>query len=298
MLVACGSASDSNEKSSHSEQDMAVEENMSGEPANLGTEMSEGDTEQQDTDLQEADNKIGKENASGIEQKIIYTANLQVEVKEYQEAYNAIESQVEKLKGYIVDSMMYEEEESKSKHGHITARVPQDSFQEFIQLVEDGSSKVLESSTSGQDVTEEYVDLKSRLKSKEVVEKRLLTFMEDAEKTEDLLNISNELADIQEQIEAITGQMKYLENKSDLATVTISMEEKNVSISGTGRDDLNTWEQTKQQFMKSINFLITSLSSLFIFLAGNLPVFLIIGVLILIGYLVFRRNRKHKRNAE
>src|SRR5690625_5914174 len=165
---------------------------------------------------------------------------------------------------------MYEDQENESKHGQITVRIPQEKFQEFIKLVEEGSYKVLESSTSGQDVTEEYVDLESRLKSKRVVEERLISFMEQAEKTEDLLKISNDLAEVQEQIEELTGRMKYLQNKSDLATVTIYIQESNVELSGTGKDKLNTWEETEQQFMKSINFLIITFSSLFIFFVEGL----------------------------
>src|SRR5690606_12068557 len=126
---------------------------------------------------------------------------------------------------------------------YITVRIPQDQFREFIQLVEDGSSKVLESSISGQDVTEEYVDLESRLKSKRVVEERLLAFMEKAEKTEDLLTISNDLAIVQEDIEEVLGRMKYLENRTNLATVTIHIQENNVTLSTINNEELNTWEQ-------------------------------------------------------
>lgn len=57
----------------------------------------------------------------------------------------------------------------------------------------------MDSSITGQDVTEEYIDLESRLKSKQAVESRLLSFMEQAEKTEDLLAISKDLAKVQEE---------------------------------------------------------------------------------------------------
>jgi hypothetical protein len=174
----------------------------------------------------------------------------------------------------------------------MTVRIPQKQFTEFIKIVEQGSSKVLENTTSGQDATEEYIDLESRLTSKRVVEERLLSFMDQAKKTEDLLKISNDLADVQEEIEKITGQMNYLENKSDLATINIYIQEANVSLTGTGKDDLNTWEQTKQQFMKSINFLITAFSSLFIFLIGNVPVILLIGIVILGILLIVRKTKQ------
>src|SRR5699024_7646021 len=131
-----------------------------------------------------------------------------------------------------VDSNINEDEDDGSKNGHITARIPQEDFKSFIKTGEEGSSKDLDSSTSGEDVTKVYVDLKSRLNSKEVVEDRLLTFMEEADKTEDLLKISNDLAEVQEEIEALKGQINYLDDKSDLATVSIYMQEENVALSG------------------------------------------------------------------
>ena len=64
-------------------------------------------------------------------------------------------------------------------------------FKPFYRIQKKLAAEVLERNVTGQDVTEEYVDLESRLKSKRAVEKRLLEFMDDAEKTDDLLKISN-----------------------------------------------------------------------------------------------------------
>lgn len=251
-----------------------------------GTNDSAGDQ----VDGKSEENVKPKQNdISKINRKIIYTANLMIEVKDFQKTLNEIQNQVSDRGGYIVESNMYGDSEDESTNGQITARIPQNQFREFIQLVEDGSSEVLESSISGQDVTEEYIDLESRLKSKHVVEKRLLSFMEKAEKTEDLLTISEDLAKVQGEIEGITGQMKYLQNKSDLATVTIQIQENNVKIS----NELNTWGKTKQQFLESINFLINTLSGLIVFLIGNLPTIIVLGLIGLVVFLIVRKSRKN-----
>lgn len=176
---------------------------------------------------------------SQTDRKIIYTANLDIEVKDYQEAVDEIVSQVAADGGYIIKSQMYSNSGDGSIRGEITIRIPQEKFNDFINLIKNGAYKVLHSSTEGQDVTEEYVDLQSRLKSKRVVEERLLSFMEKAEKTEDLLKISNDLGRVQEEIETILGRMKYLENRSDLATIQIKVQEKNtVSITSLNEDEL------------------------------------------------------------
>lgn len=286
VLAACSNLDNSESKY---DEDISSGEESAGDIAEIGMELSNDDGEKLETESQ-----ANEKTADLLDRKVIYTADLQVEVKSYQQTLHAIQNQVTNMNGYIVESSMYEEQESGAKIGQITARVPQDTFQEFIKFVEDDSSKVVESSISGQDVTEEYVDLESRLKSKRVVEDRLVSFMNQAKKTDDLLKISSDLAKVQEEIETITGRMQYLQNKSDLATITIYIEEKNVKISGTGKDHLNTWEQTEQQFMKSINFIITAFSSLFILFVGNLPIILLISSLLLFVYLAVKRRRNRR----
>lgn len=222
--------------------------------------------------------------------KIIYTAYLYIEVKDYDLSLKDITTQVAKYGGYLVESTMSDGSSDGSTYGEVTVRVPQEKFQVFLDEVQKGSNKVIDSSITGQDVTEEFVDLESRLKSKRTVETRLLSFMEQAEKTEDLLAISKDLAAVQEEIETIVGRMNYLQNRSDLATITISIQEKNVTISTLGEDELNTWEQTQEQFKKSINFLLNVLSFIFVFFIGNIPVIIVLGVIGLIAFFVIRKR--------
>ncbi|SFE02429.1 MYXO-CTERM domain-containing protein [Lentibacillus persicus] len=266
-----------NSQTSESPADRQASE--SSEEAASG--QSEGDTTSEAKEMTDSDRKI------------IYTANLRIEVKDYQATVEGINAEVTDRGGYIVESNMREGNEDRTTTGQVTVRVPQEEFEVFVQTVEDSSNRVLESSTSGRDVTEEYVDLESRLESKQVVEERLQSFMEQAEKTEDLLEISDDLATVQQEIEEITGRMNYLDNKVDLATVTIYIEENNVSLSN--EDDLNTWEKTKQQFMQSINFLRSAVSGLVVFLAGSSPVLLILALL---GFAVFWLIRRRKKNEQ
>ncbi|WP_087972098.1 DUF4349 domain-containing protein [Oceanobacillus rekensis] len=293
FAAACSNDSEKS-KTISNQADLNTLESTEGEINDSVSSRNENAVVQEASELQEEDSSAAEVEAEYTEsdRKIIYTANLFIEVKDYQQTINTIQSQVANRGGYIVDSNMTGDTENNTTNGHVTVRIPQEQFREFIQIMEEGSSKVLESSISGQDVTEEFIDLDSRLKSKRVVEERLLAFMEQAEKTEDLLTISADLADVQGEIDEITGRIKYLENKTDLATVTISIQENNVTISGMNDGDLNTWEKTKQQFLKSINFLIAAFSGIFVFIIGNFPVFIVLGVIALIIFIVYRRTKK------
>lgn len=262
-----------------------------------GADMAEENlalTESADVEEEEVENKSAVRESEGNNRKVIYTADLQVEVESYQEITEHIQKETERLGGYIVESNLYNDSDGRS--GQITVRIPQEDFRTFIEIVEKGSTKVVEQTVSGQDVTEEFVDLESRMKSKRQVEERLLEFLTNAEKTEDLLKISNDLADIQEEIETLIGRMNYLQDKTDFSTVTIRIYENNVTLSSIDDDDLNTWEETKKQFMRSVNFVISVFSGIIVFFIGNLPVFLLVGVLLLIGFLTWRRKRKSEKS--
>ena len=295
LLIACSNDSGSSESADQSMDYDSSE--AKAESPNLSNEMESeiaSDESSDESNKEESNSSNAKESAK--DRKIVYTANLAIEVKDIQQSLNHIQTKVSDYGGYIVESTMDKGQEDDMASGSITVRIPQDQFREFIQLVEDGSSKVIENSISGQDVTEEYVDLESRLKSKRVVEERLLSFMEKAEKTEDLLTISNDLATVQEEIEQVLGRMKYLDNRAELATLTIHIQENNVTLTTMNNQDLNTWEQTKQQFVKSINMLVSFFSSLFVFLVGNLPVLLLLGGLGVVFLLIVKKKMNHRQN--
>jgi hypothetical protein len=224
---------------------------------------------------------------------VIYTANLTIRVVSFKDTLKLVKQQLTSANGYIVESNSYSTGDGESLEGVITVRIPQGTFDSFLQSVEKESTKVVDRSITGQDVTEEFVDLESRLKSKQVVEKRLLDFMEKAEKTEDLLKISTDLATVQGEIEQIKGRMNYLNNKIDMATVTIHVIEDKVNVPQLENNELNTWEKTKQQFMNSVNFLLKICSALFVFIVGSLPVIIVLGVLLFL-FLIIRRIRRKK----
>ncbi|WP_226665965.1 DUF4349 domain-containing protein [Metabacillus litoralis] len=228
------------------------------------------------------------------ERMVIYTADLSILVSSYDHTLTFIENEVISHSGYIVESNSYSIDEGESVEGTITVRIPQEKFHEFLQSVEKGSTKIINKSIVGQDVTEEFVDLESRLKSKQVVEKRLVDFMEKAEKTEDLLKISTDLATVQEEIEQIKGRMNYLTNKVNLATVSIHVSENKVNIPALDNKDLNTWEKTGKQFMESVNFLLNFVSALIIFIIGSLPVLLVLGGFVIVTLITMKKRRKAK----
>ncbi|TVX81748.1 DUF4349 domain-containing protein [Peribacillus simplex] len=225
------------------------------------------------------------------ERKIIHQAQLELKVKNLEKAQIKIENKVAEYGGYVVESNVYREDEELVE-GTITVRVPEAHFQDFLADSEGESSEVVGRNVTGQDVTEQYVDLKARLKSKRAVEERLLAFMKDAEKTEDLLKISSDLAVVQEEIEQLTGQMKYLENQTSYSTVTITLSQDRIVVPGIDNKELNTWERTKKQLATSANLLLKAGSGIIVFIIGNLPILIILGGAGAVVHWVIKRRGK------
>ncbi|TWE08995.1 uncharacterized protein DUF4349 [Neobacillus bataviensis] len=243
------------------------------------------------TELPKSEKFIDTAKAQANNQMVIYQAELELRVKNFENTVQNLEEKAKKYGGYIAESSVTKDG-TEQVSCSMKLRIPQAHFQEFLNDAEGQAAEVLKRNINGQDVTEEYVDLESRLKSKRAVEERLLSFMKNAAKTEDLLKISADLASVQEEIEVIEGRMKYLENQTSLSTVSITLYETKVVVPELEKDQLNTWEKTKKQFMNSTNLILAALSGLVVFILGNLPILIIF---VLLGFLVYLYYNKKKR---
>lgn len=289
-LVIGGCSNQSKEESQTIQSDQASRESDAGQEMAIESE-SKAELTTESAEQTEPETKSQVMNTS--DRMVIYTANLSIQVSGYKETIALIQQELIDNDGYIVNTNSYSVE-NESLEGTITVRIPQENFQSFLKTVESNSTKVIDESINGQDVTEEYVDLESRLTSKLVVEKRLLEFMEKAEKTEDLLKISNDLATVQEEIEQLRGRMNYLDNQVNLATITIHIKENKVNVPDFQNNDLNTLDETKKQFMESLNFVIRVLSAVFVYIVGSLPVLIVLGGFCFVIWYSLRRKRRQQ----
>ncbi|WLR52079.1 DUF4349 domain-containing protein [Bacillus tianshenii] len=276
LLAACSGGGAGDE----SANDVSTSESMDKEMA-ASTEESEA--------AQTEEMKMGQ--TAQTERMVAYESHLQLAVKNVESVLETFEEKVKQSGGYVVESSI--STEGSTKRAYLQARVPSGKFDSYLAYVEENSERVIDRNVRGEDVTEEYVDLESRLKAKRTVEKRLLSFMEKAEKTEDLLKISNDLARVQEEIEQVEGRMKYLKNRTDYALVSLSMEDTNVKVPKVkDNEELQTGQKIKQAFASSINGIAVFFSAIAVFLIGFSPVLLIIGVVGGVVYLVMKKRRK------
>ncbi|MEK5039059.1 DUF4349 domain-containing protein [Sporosarcina sp. FSL K6-3457] len=280
MLVAACSASSSKDEAK-SVESMAVSNDIGAEKMMMNQDQS---TEEAPSEQEQA--------VTTTDRMIIHHAQLQVKVKKFEQAQLKIEKKVTEYGGYIVESTVYGQD-AEAVSGTMIIRIPEKHFQAFLKDAEKEAT-VLERHVTGQDVTEQYVNLQSRVTSKRAVEARLLEFMDTAQKTEDLLKISADLATVQEEIEVIVGKMNFLENQTSYATIEISIFEDRVIVPGLDKNNLDTWDKTKKQLATSTNFILAAGSGIIVFFIGNLPVIMLLSLIGISIYFIIKRKKSTK----
>jgi hypothetical protein len=152
---------------------------------------------------------------------VIKTADISLQVESVREAEAAVRAKVQALGGYVVRA------ENSGSDGNLTAqitfRVPVQRFDEALAGVQGLAKKVLSRTVSGDDVTEQFVDLQSRLRNLEATRDRLLTFLEKAATVEEALKVNESLSQVQGEVEQVRGRMEYLKQSAALSTVTVAL---------------------------------------------------------------------------
>lgn len=160
------------------------------------------------------------------DRKIIKNADIRLLVQDTDVAISRTTQIMTDLGGYIVSSRAWYQDYfgNNLKYATITIGVPVDQFERALQRFRDLSIRVLDENASGEDVTDQYVDLESQLRNLEATRARIQEFLADAKTVDEALRINQELANIEAQIEQIKGRMNYLADRSTFSTITVNFE--------------------------------------------------------------------------
>ena len=150
---------------------------------------------------------------------IIRTVDMQLTVSDVAAAVDQVAALAGRSGGWVVSS-----DRSARHGGYISIRVPAGSLDSAIVRLRELALKVESEISTSQDVTDEYVDIQSRLKGLRATEDRLLEIMQQADDVEDALNVQLELSNLQTRIEQIEGRIKYLEQTSAYSLVNVGLQ--------------------------------------------------------------------------
>ena len=155
--------------------------------------------------------------------KIIYTANLSLESKDYDAARAALDAALAEAGGYLESSSEYSDA-GDSRSVSLTYRVPQQNYENFLAAVAEAGN-VTYKNQQADDVTAQYMDVETRLENLKNQRTRLQQLQQQADNLSDLLEIESSLTDVQSQIESWQSQMDWYNDQVEECTVYVSLSE-------------------------------------------------------------------------
>jgi hypothetical protein len=226
---------------------------------------------------------------------IIRNADMTIVATDTEAALAQIAQMAESGGGWVVSSNVYQSSET-SKSGYVQIRVPSEGFQSVLDAIAGLAVRVESLSTSGQDVTEEYVDLSSQLANLEATAARVRAFLDDATRVEDALAVNAELSRLENDIAIIKGRMQYLEQSSAFSSITVNVtpDELAQPIEVAG------WQPggVAKQAIETLVSALQSLANLLIWLViVALPILLLILLPFALILWLIRRLRRRERPA-
>ena len=224
---------------------------------------------------------------------IIWTADITLMVKDTELAISDVLALAREMGGYAVNTESWIQ--SELLYARLTIRVPADQYETAMARLRDEGIKVEHESANSQDVTEEYVDLESRLRALQAKEAQLTKLMDQAEDTEAVLAVYEQLSATQVEIEQVKGRMSYLEKLSAMATITVSLnpERPEAPVVKEGWRPGSTLRDAARALVNALKGLGNLIIWGIVFL---LPILLLIALPIVAVFMLIRLWRRRKRS--
>ena len=218
--------------------------------------------------------------------KIIYTARLTLETKDYDAARAALEQALADAGGWMENSSESSYDDS-SRSLSMTLRVPAENYESFLTAAGQAASLV-NRSESADDVTAQYTDVAGRIANLEGQRDRLRELQASAGTLSDLLDIEAQLSDVQYQLESWQSQLDWYDDQVASCTVTVSLREVE-TYTPTGETFL---ERLGAAFAEGWQNFVAGLASIAVVLAGLWPVVVIVAAVAAAVVIVRIRRRR------
>ena len=212
-----------------------------------------------------------------IGDSVVKTADLRLEVPsgDFTHAVQEVESVAPRYGGFVLSTSL---DDAAAKRGTIVLRVPSEDFERAVSDLKE-SGEVLGEEIAGRDVSQEFVDLEARISHLQAQEAVFLDLMDRATSISQTITVQNHLSTLQLDIERLQGRLNYLEDRTALGTITVSLAEEGAP----GPSEPNVFAAAWQ---RALDILEGIGAGLIIALVG---IFLPLGVLTAIVLFLFRQ---------
>ncbi|MGH2429319.1 MAG: DUF4349 domain-containing protein [Candidatus Limnocylindria bacterium] len=226
--------------------------------------------------------------AAPVEQRIIKTGEITLEVANVAESLGRIRAMVAELNGYVGGSQAGTLNDSAT----LTVRIPAPSFDDVLARLHELDAEVIAEATREQDVTGQVVDLAARIDNLSASEESYRQLVARAEEIEDILAVQSRLDQVRGEIEQLQAQLDALEGQADLSTLTITLVPKAEPM----QEQTEAWNpgaQLDRALASLVGIGQGLLDGLIWFVVVWLPILLVLALLVLVtlrGVLEVRRR--------
>jgi hypothetical protein len=211
------------------------------------------------------------------ERKLTKNGSIRFETSNLDKTKQLITNAVASLNGYISNDNTSESD--NRTENSLIVRIPADKADSLITVIESNASKIDYKSIDVQDVTEQFIDLDTRVRTKKEVETRYRELLARATSVEEMLKIEEQIGNIRTEIESAEGRLRYLSNQVQYSTLNVTFYEKN--------SDFGFWKKMGNAFSNGWN----SLLWLFVGIANLWAIILLIAtVVVAIAHLTKRKR--------
>lgn len=219
VVAACGGSLDGDEGPAGGDNAIGVPDNLgggvsvdssSGEPAGSSGEQTGGSNSQ-----------------SLLDRKIVRTATLKLTVENVGDGVANVERITTTAGGFVSASNMSfengDDDSERRQTATLTIRVPSSAYASVMSQLRGVAEEVTSETSNASEVTEEYTDLQSRLRTLEATESQYLELLSRADTIEDILTVQDRLDTVVSEIEQVKGRMNLLDDLTDLATINVEL---------------------------------------------------------------------------
>ena len=226
-------------------------------------------------------------NVADTSRKLITTMTIDAETDDLTATVSKVENKIKELGGYIESSNVSNNANYSSRisrSASMTARIPKENLDSFLELVE-GSTNITDKSVNVEDVTLNYVDIESRKSALKTEEKRLLEILENAETVEDLITVESRLADVRYELESIESQLRSYDNRIDYSTVYLYIDE---VVTFTPIEKESATSRMGKGFMQSVDEVKEGLVEFAVWFVIHIPQIIVLLILVIILLLIIK----------
>lgn len=212
-----------------------------------------------------------------VERKLIKEGRVEFETDDINSTRNTIFEAVKKYNAYVSSDQEYKSPGRKSNTLNI--RIPADHFDHFLNDATQGVEKFESKQINVKDVTEEFLDIQARLKTKKELEQRYIELLKEAKNVIEVLEIEKQIGQLRAEIESIEGRLKYLTDRVAFSTLTMNFYERIPNKTEFG-------QKFKSGFRNGWDNLVW-----FFVLLTNIWPFILIVLGLLIGLKIYRSKK-------